>query len=423
VPAKSAAQWNPSDLVRRVINALNIANQTVRALVEIDPATAKSEPAENGSNWFLRGKIVSETAMLLLCVDPIRNLDKRILEQAEKVTNLIIPYARHEEVLGAICLDPGLASDHAVAHILLSRLGYPDRDVDHLLSKSLAMGIDFGPERLPHSLLKQAWLARVWNVCKPPRRSDSQLLADSMLGRSMDALGATRMDIYAFTHAVMYASDFGERRTALPRPTAAIAADADTALAHSLDSNDFDLAAEVILTWPMLGFKWSPIATFAFLVLTNVEDRIGFLPGSTFDLNRYWALTGEERARFALVTSYHTAYVMGFLCAVALRPDCAPPVVVPSARSSRGAGAAILSLVNTGNPMPCWREPFAALSSRQQDSVAQLVLATLLRRARAAGDLGLVRDALKVALTHDLIDGPAPIQAAALLRRSQALKL
>jgi hypothetical protein len=361
--------------------------------------------------------------MLLLCVEPIRGLDERIREQVEVIADLLIPHARHEDVLGAICLDPGLARDYAVAHALLSRLGYPDPDVDRLLSRSLAMGVDFGPERLPHRLLAQAWIARTWNVGEQPGRSDAQLLADSMLGRPLDALGSTRLDIYAFTHAVMYASDLGGRRIALPRPAAAIAADAVTALAFSLDSNDFDLVAEVILTWPMLGLAWSPAAIFAFRILANTEDNFGFLPGSTFDFTRYQALKGDERSRFAIVTSYHTAYVMGFLCAVALRPGCSPPAAVRPARRSRGAGVAILRLVNIDDPAPCWRDPFCALDPSQQDSVAPLVLAALLRRARTAGNLSLVREALEVALAYDLVDGPAPMQAAALLRRSEALKL
>jgi len=239
----------------------------------------------------------------------------------------------------------------------------------------------------------------------------------------MDALGSTRFDIYAFTHAVMYASDLGERVVVLPRPSRAVAADADAALAFSLDSNDFDLAGEVMLTWPMLGLVWSPAAIFAFRLLADVEDDVGFLPGSTFDFTRYQALTGDERARFALLTSYHTAYVMGFLCALALKRGCAPPTTVPPARRSRGAGTAVMRLVGTDGPTSCWRKPFSGLAPRQQDSVAPLVLAMLLRRARTKGDLSLIRKALEVALAYDLIDGPAPTQAAALLRRSQALKL
>jgi hypothetical protein len=271
--------------------------------------------------------------------------------------------------------------------------------------------------------LEQAWLARVRQEGELPKRLDSRLVADSMLGRPMDALGSTRLDIYAFTHAVMYASDLGGRRIALPRSTATIAADADAALAYSLDANDFDLAAEVLLTWPMLGLGWSPAATFAFRILAHVEDDTGFLPGSTFDLTRYQASGGDERSRYMLVTCYHTVYVMGFLCAAALRPGCAPPAAVAPARRSRGAGAAILRLVDADGPTPCWRESFAALARRQQDAVAPLVLAVLLRRARTGGNLGLLREALEVALAHDLISGPAPLQAAALLRRSQALRL
>ena len=189
----------------------------------------------------------------------------------------------------------------------------------------------------------------------------SQLLANSMLGRPMDALGSSRFDIYAFTHAVMYASDLGGRRIALPRPSAAIAADADTALAFSLNSNDFDLAAEVLMTWPMLGLDWSPTATFAFRLLASAEDDLGFLPGTKFDFARYRAtLKGDERSRYALMTSYHTAYVMGFLCAAALRHGRAPPAEVPPARRSRGAGAAILRLID--GPKSCWRKPFGALA-------------------------------------------------------------
>lgn len=422
-PARLVARWDQSDLIRRVINALDLAHRMIGTIVETESANAETATRAEGVWGLMREKVVSETAMLLLCIEPIGSLDKRIREQIEVVANLLIPHARHKDVLAAICLDPGLARDHAAAHVILSRLGFPDPDVDDLLSKTLAMGPNFGPERLPHRRLEQAWLARVWDVSEPPTSRDSQLLADSLLGRPMDALGSTRLDIYAFTHAVMYASDLGRRPIARTQSRAAIAADADAALAHSLDSNDFDLTAEVIMTWPMLGLAWSPAATFAFGILASAEDRLGFLPGLTFDLNRYQALNGEDRSRFAVATSYHTAYVMGFLCAVALRQGCTPPAAVPPARRSRGAGAALLRLISTESPTSCWKEPIDALAPRQQDSVAPLLLTVLLRRARTQGHLRLVREALEVALAYHLIDGPAPSQAAALLRRSQALKL
>ncbi len=54
-----------------------------------------------------------------------------------------------------------------------------------------------------------------------------------------------------------------------------------------------------------------------------------------------------------------------------------------------------------------------ALGSTRLDSVASLVLAIALRRARTQGNLKLIREALEIALAHDLFAGPAPIQAAA----------
>lgn len=405
------------------MNALDMARRMVRTIVESESASIGIPTSREGVGVLLREKVVSETAMLLLCLEPIQSLDQRIREQAEEVANLLIPYARHKDVLAAICLDPGLACDHAVGHAILSHLGFPDPDVDDLLSKSLAMGPDFGPERMPHRRLERAWLLRVCGALERPARRDLRLMTDSMLGRPMDALASTRLDIYAFTHAVMYASDLGSRPIALTRSRAAIAADADAALAHGLDSNDFDLTAEVIMTWPMLRLAWSPAATFAFGILAHVEDRVGFLPGLSFDSTRHQALAGEERSRFALATSYHAAYVMGFLCAAALGQGRRPPAAVPPARCSGGVSAALLRLVSTESAAPCWKEAIGALAPRQQDSVAPLLLTVLLRRARKQGNLKLVRDALELALAYDLIEGPAPIQAAALLRRSQSLRL
>ena len=238
-----------------------------------------------------------------------------------------------------------------------------------------------------------------------------------MLGRPVDVLGATRLDFYAFTHVVMYASDLGERRVRLPRPSAAVAADAEAALAYSLDTNDFDLAAEAVLTWPMLNC-WSPAATFAFGLLAAVEDRFGFLPGLGFYPAHYQGLTG--RAVHALATSYHTVYVMGFLCAATLREGRAPPATVPPARRATGAGGAILRLLDADSPAAV---PERAVPAPRSPPAGRGRFPGARDRAASGADEGRlrrVRRALEVALAHGL-GGPAPMQAAALLRRAGTL--
>jgi hypothetical protein len=410
---------SPADLIRRLVRILDLAQCAIQTLV--DSPRPESSAHATAVGVLLREKIVSEAAMLLLCVEPLHGLDARIHHRADALVRLLIPHARDQDVRAAICLDPGLARDHAVAHVILSRLGFPDPGFDELLAKSLDLGPDFGPERLPHRRLEQTWLARLWPILRAPRRHDTSLASESPLGHPMDVLGATRLDIYAFTHAVMYATDLGGRAMPRVRKRAAVADDAEACLAFSLDTNDFDLTAELLMTWPMLGLPSSAVASFAFSVLAGVEDELGFLPGLAFDRERYERTPDAERVRFALSTCYHTVFVMGFLCAALLRSPAAGSAAAGGVRRRRGAASAMAALITRETPLSCWRGPFESLGPRQQDAVSPLLFAIAVRRARSDGNLAVIRRALESAVDHNLIRGPAVSQAAALLRRSVAL--
>jgi len=63
----------------------------------------------------------------------------------------------------------------------------------------------------------------------------------------------------------------------------------------------------------------------------------------------------------------------------------------------------------------------AEQSAELQDAAAALLLSVLLRRAAEASDLAHLRLVLNAALQCGLASGPAPVQAAALLRRAQCL--
>ena len=422
VISDSSALRDPADLIRRVLASLDLAREMIRTFGEEQLAVADLKRETLRGSWFLRQKAVAETAMLLFCVHPIASLDKRIRERSRSLAQILLPHARHPDVLGAICLDPGLAADYAVAHVLLSSIGHPDSGIDNLLRDSLAIAPSFGPERLPHRRLEREWLGGVSRISRPGVGRERELLSSSMLGKSMDALGSSRFDVYAFTHSAMYATSFGRQRPHLPRSRASIVADADAALALSLDANDLDLTAEVVLAWPLLRLHWSPNAVFAFTVLAEIQDDTGFLPGSAFNRARYEALRGSERSQFVLDTSYHAEYVMGFLCAITLGSGRMPPLSVPMSRRSRGSGEAMLRILDGPGASAHWLRRVSSLSPRQQDAIASLMLTVALRRARVTGNLSLIRQGLEAAMKYDLVEGPAVAQAAALLRRSDALK-
>src|SRR2546423_5945331 len=80
------------------------------------------------------------------------------------------------------------------------------------------------------------------------------------------------------------------------------------------------LTAELLMAWPFTAAPWTPTANFGFRVLTEFEDRLGYLSAANGIPEKFDRLTGSERTKYALATTYHTVYVMGMLCALALRP-------------------------------------------------------------------------------------------------------
>lgn len=218
------------DLLRRLCNALDIAERAVRILVP----QGYQDPTDSATGVEAE-KVVSETALLLLACGPLAPEHAEVRSRVERVVSLLIPHARNERVVIGLCMDPSMAQDYAFAHACLSRLGYPDRRIDRLLESSFEAERATGRERLPHRALEQEWLKRVWDPTESHIRDDTGLPARSMLGRSMDVFAASRDDIYAFTHALMYLTDLGERKVRLPRSRVEVLTNAEAVLACCLD--------------------------------------------------------------------------------------------------------------------------------------------------------------------------------------------
>jgi hypothetical protein len=407
--------WDRTDLTRRLCNALDFAERAVRTL-----AHEGYRDSEDPAAGVEAGKVVSETGLLLLACGQVTVDCAEVRRRVENIAGLLIPHARNERVMIGSCMNPGLARDHAFAHLCLSRLGYPDGRVDELLRSCLEAENAAGPERLSHRVLEQEWLRRVWDPTHEKTCEDAGLPARSMLGRSMDVFAASRDDVYAFTHALMYLTDFGERRVDLPRSRQETLAEAETALACCLDRQDYDLCGEILLTWPYLGECWSAAAIFAFRVLTRVEDEVGVLPAPLTRLDRYRSLVGEERSRYVMATAYHTAYVMGLVCAAALRPGMAPPTTITGGRRVGGTET-LLAFIDSDSNRPHWRDDLSELDPCAKNALASMLLTIGLRRSVDRRDLGRVRTLLECALRYGLVNHPAPRQAAGLLRRLATL--
>jgi hypothetical protein len=411
--------WNQHDLLRRLCHALDIAKLTVDHLAA-NGYTDALDPSKN----IRPEKIISETAVLLLAASSAIS-QKEVASRIHAIAERLMPHARSECAKIGLCLEPSVAWDYALPHVCLSRLGYGDPVFDELLRLSLQSQSHAGRERVPHRMLEQEWAAMGWAQSKcgvkhASRPAALRLARLSVLHRPMDLLASTRDDLYAFTHALMYVTDFNLNPAQLPRPRAVLLAEAEAMLAWCLDAQDYDLSGEVLLSWPITGRTWSPAAAFAFRVLAHVEDQAGFLPTPSTRVDEAKARTGVERTQYLLATAYHTVYVMGLLCAMSLQPGFAPPAIPPVSDKKPGSAKRILKFIEADGKPTHWRDEFDRLAAPQTDALAGFLLHIALRRKTASRDLGKLYDLLKVAHDLELADSPAASQAAELLERLAA---
>lgn len=398
--------------MRRLSHALDIAGQAVNRLA----ARGYADPREAGTD-LRPEKLISETGLLLLGASGAAEFSE-VRRRLQSVAERLIPHARGERMLLGVCLEPAVALDYAAAHICLAKLGYPDSGFDAVLRRSLSSQARAGRERPPHRVLEQEWLFETWHGFKL-RLGQRPLptALHSALGRPLDLLCGSREDVYAFTHALMYVAGFDVEPGRLPRRIVVILAEADAALARCLDEEDYDLAGEVLLAWPLVRRSWSAGAAFGFQVLAHVEDRAGFLPAPSTRLQRLNELQGDERTDYLLATAYHTVYVMGLLCAAVLRSGNPPPCRIPSGKGAPGSAGNLLQFLDGDGPTPHWRGELDRLSARERDAIAEFLFAIALRRTAARRDFGALRKVLATGLALGLADSPVASQAAELLER------
>jgi hypothetical protein len=404
-----------ADLRRRLCDVLDVAKQTIERL-----ATEGFVDSEEPANSVRPEKVISESALLLLAASTASS-DAGIEARLEDVASCLEPHARSERMLLGICAEPALALDYALAHVCLKRIGYPDLRFDQALALVARAQARRGRERPPHRALEQHWVLRGLKAARETvtqsRRPAPACMKDSLLSRSMDVLSGSREDVYALTHALLYVRDFNLRPWRLPRRRNAILAEAEAALARSLDDQDYDLAGEVLMAWPLTGRSWSAASVFGFRVLAHVEDQAGFLPSTGTRLERLNQLEGDTRAKYLFATAYHTAYVMGLLCAVALQPGRAPPVAVKALGAPRALGRRLLAALDRDQHRSHWREEVDELPSAAQDALANLFLAIGLRRSVAERDFSRLHEFIQLGHKAGLTDLPTLRQAAEILAR------
>lgn len=402
-------------------------------------AAAQTGESTDAAPRLISEKVCSEAAILLRSVSSQSGKNADLTRLESRLTALLMP--RELDQLGvSLSLHPGLALDLALVPLHLRDLGLGDPRLEPLLADLFGAERLTGPERPAHRRLEQLWLHGLWTG-SPDRKRIALALTDSALAWEFDHLSGTTDDAYAFTHAILYATDHGRNEADLPRPIEQIEADADAMLAVALDAGNHDLATEMLWTWPMLGLDWSPLAATAHDFLAGIARREGFLPGPGFDQTVCDELPAEQRDLYILQTSYHTTFVHGMLVAAVRVRDVRATGVgwdrevrVGAAirdRETRVADAAAIPLVpliadrfaEVLPPLPVseqWWAYISGLSPERRHALGTAFTAMALRRATATADIGAVHHVLQLAEECNLPMTPPLRQEYLLLHRAMA---
>jgi hypothetical protein len=401
--------WRQEDLSRRLCLALNIAKRVIAVLGE-SGYWAEDSPDDS----FSRDKPLAETAMLLYVASAVTG-QAEVKQCVADLTGLLEPYARSGRTACAIALHPTICFQLAMPHILLSRLGSRDSAFDRLIGLSAHSLAHRGREVIPHRALERMWLESLWKG-EPPGPEFDTAAAASVLNNPIDLFWGSREDAYAHTHTFMYFTDFGFTPRPLPRSRAKILGESSALLARSLVLEDYDLAAEVLMAWPLTNAPWNAASAFGFRVLAELEDRVGYLPAGNGIPEKFDRLKGDERTKYALAASYHTAFVMGMLCGLALKPNNIPPDEIAGDQATPvGFVDEVLGMIPLADTP--WRDSLHRLNATQQATLAPFLLDVALFSSGRRHDFAVVARLLNLASRQECSATPLCAQAADLLLR------
>ncbi len=398
--------WPRADLEDRTVAALALAADVLDEF-----GTTGYVDAQRPALSFGPDKVIAESAMLAYTASGASD-GYRLTSAVADVVERLVPLCRSAQALADAALNPQRAFKYAIPHRLVTALGRPDDRFDRFILAQCRTARSHAGELPPVAELERAWVMGGWTRATG-RGADPLDVRGTALAKPVNLLTVDREEAYALTHELFYVSDFARtpaRR--LPRPRRAVLADASALLARFVRLEDYDLSGELLMAWPELGAPWDPVATFCFRVLAEVADAVGMLPCGNVDPARAASLAPEEAGRYLRATGYHTAFVMGFCCAAALRAGPPPLVAAAAVPDADVVWPELYDLIDHGRGH--WQPVFETLAEPDKRALTPLLadMATL--------DGLDVRDYRRTALVLDVaarggFEGPLQRQARTML--------
>lgn len=403
--APVGAAWPRGDLEDRVVRALDLA-----ATVLDEFGTTGFTDSERPALSFGPDKVIAESAMLAYAADGVSQ-DRRLTTAVSDVVTRLVPLCRSRQALADAALQPHRAFKYAIPHRLLTALGRPDERFDDFILAQCRSARSMAADLAPVARMEQEWVMGTWEGQALPASARLDVRGTS-LDKPLDVLTVIREDAYALTHMLFYVSDFARSPSVgLRRPAPAVLDDVRTLVARYMRLEDYDLSGELLMAWPELGAGWDPVSAFCFRVLADVEDRVGILPCGNLDPRRVAAMSPVESGRYTRATAYHTAFVMGFCCAAALRGG-PPERAVPASERTQVVWPELYELVD--HHRGHWQPVFETLTNAEKESLTPMLADMATVDSMEGRDYRRAGDVLELAARGD-VDGPMQRRARAVM--------
>jgi Domain of unknown function (DUF6895) len=310
----SATGLGHADLLARLRASIDFADRTVLAADREHSLWRVDLGQVSGfEKLLLEASILALLASRTGCVD----------DQVAVLLASIAGRADRAALVRAIRRQPALVTTLGTALIILDRFGSTSEEEHRALESALDSPYVECFERTPFRLLDRAWVMHI--AGRTTARSTAPT-ALTTAARRTHPIYLAREDVYAITHTVMYATDFGARRPPAILRTARLWESIDACIAWCLAARDFDLVAELLLAQLMLRRRLSPYGRAAWQVAQHTWDRLGFLPGPSLSARDFEALEEDsERRQYAHYHMYHTMFVGGLLAGALLGAEVDPP--------------------------------------------------------------------------------------------------
>lgn len=260
----------------------------------------------------LENKIAHEFSLFVFLVSRIKNRPDSLDKSLQKALNSLSGFIRTQTNYLRILNDPQNSTRFGQINFFLTKAGNVNNTWDNLIIRMYEKGYGENSERILTRFFDKNWLNHIIfnkNIYNP-----ETIIKYSILNSRCHPVYMSVSEMYAFTHTLMYISDFGKCKIVNYSDNSSLKNIINSSLLFQLANENYDLLGEFLMNYSYTENTWDLVPHISWKYFTSIWDDLGFLPGIAFDSKIYSQLDNEDKSAYAFKEVYHTNLVAGILC-------------------------------------------------------------------------------------------------------------